>query len=373
VSETEVKSTVAHEFFHALQNAFDAPQTENRRWLAEATATWAQDYIYPDANTEHQYAVWIHTRPDLTLTNRAGQHAYAGWMYWYFLTKRFDDDSIVRQVWELSETMTVLDAVDGVTPGGFVNTFQEFAATLWNRAGFRDDPPYDIYKNDNLLNFVGAPSGYPTPNPEDDLEVSFVNGGVARLSSQYFQYDLTDVGTQTVLFANGYSFELAEGVPDALQSSGTQTLYAKRMDPQDLVGRRVLAFVEKDGTWQNTVYDLTDVAFAPFCREVGSERVDRLALVFVNAEHREDEPFYASPRGLPPRLLASNIGCGKWSGTGTAQEVILEGNDTKFTNVEITKIEFSRDTLTLQEIADGDGQIAFGDELLPPSLSLIHI
>ena len=375
-SEAELKSTMAHEFFHILGYAFDTPNSELRSWLHEATATWAVDYIYPSLNIEHRYVDDLLNLPELTLTSSFSNRPYGSWMYWYFLTKRFEDDSIVRQVWELSETMPVLDAVDGATPGGFVNTFQEFAAALWNRPGFSDNPPYDVYQKDNLVQVPGPSTAVtavkvtneaPMPSPEDDISVMFDGGGVARLSAQYVHYDLTATNVRTVLFANGYSFELAEGVPNALQSSGTQTLYATQMTPEDRMGRKVVALIKQNGSWETEPLDLTDAAFAPFCNDVDSESVEELVLIFVNAEHRDDEPFFASPRGLPPRLLTSNMGCGKWSGSGTAQEVILDGNDTKFTNVEITNIEFTRPKMTLNGMAAGGGQIRFGDERLPPS------
>ncbi len=374
-TEDEVKATTAHEFFHVLGHAFDTPSSEALSWLHEATATWAIDYIYPSLNIEHRTVNDLLKRPQLTLSSLFSTREYGTWMYWYFLTKRFEDDSIVRRVWELSETMPVLDAVDAVTPGGFEDTFQEFAATLWNRPGFSDNPPYNIYQEDGLVELT-SPSGRlsavevthetPMPNPEDDIAFVLDGGGVARLSAQYVHYDLSAANVRTVLFANGYNFELAEGVPNALQSSGTHTLYATELAAEDRVGRKVVALIKQDGNWEPEPLDLSDVAFMPFCNLVDSESAEELVLIFINAEHRDDKPFFAAPRGLPPRLLTSNMGCGKWSGSGSAQEVILNGNDTQFTNVEITNIEFTRPKMTLNGIAAGGGEIRFGDELLPP-------
>ncbi len=49
-------------------------------------------------------------------------------------------------------------------------------------------------------------------------------------------------------------------------------------------------------------------------------------------------------------------------GTGSAQETILDGSDIQFSSLGIQKIQFTRQTLTLDQIADGDGKIRFGDE-----------
>lgn len=368
----KLRSTVAHELFHAVARAFDVPPGSDRKWLTEATAAWAEDFTYPDANTEHEYRKPFLDRPELTLTNRFDDHDYGSWLYFYFLTERFEDVSIVRQAWELGESMSVLDAVNAVSPGGFLNAFPEFAVTNWNRSddpeGFSDNPPYDIYQIDLLDYGAKTTNVQPAPNPEADIAVSFEGGGVARLSAQYVHYDLSNANARTVLFANGYTFELAEGVPEILQGSSSDAmLYAKRMAPDTRVGRKVLALMKQNGAWLPQPFDLTEVAFAPFCKQASSESLEELVLIFINAEHREDEPFYALPAGLPPRLLSSNIGCGKWVGAGGAMQNIIDGGDTEVSLLDIENIEFTRETLTLDEIAAGEGQVHFGDEFLPPS------
>jgi hypothetical protein len=190
----------------------------------------ALDIGVGDDNTEHEYRKPFLDLPELTLLSRFDDHDYGSWLYWYFLTKRFDDDSIVRQVWEQSESMPIVDAVNAVTLGGFVGAFPEFAATNWNRAGFSGNAPYDIYQKDSLIYGAKQTNVQPAPNPEAENFVSFEGGGVARLSAQYVRYDFTNANARTVLFANGYTFELAEGVPEILQSgSSPPTLYAKRM------------------------------------------------------------------------------------------------------------------------------------------------
>lgn len=365
---TPLRAAVAHELFHAIGRAFNVPPGDDRKWLTESTASWAEHATDTEANTEHEYVEAFLDRPWLTLTNRFNDHDYGSWLYWYFLTKRFDDDTIVRQVWEHAESMSMIEAVNAATPGGLLNTFPEFAATNWNLEGVSDNEPYDIYREDSLPDQAQTLLLEAKPNPEKDLPITFEGGGVARLSAQYVRYILTHPDDRTLLFANGYTFELAEGVPEALQSgSSGALLYAKQMTAEARVGRRVLAFIKQKGAWRPQPFDLTNVAFAPFCNEAGSESIEELALVFVNAEHREDEPFYAIPAGLPPRLRASNIGCGKWVGSGGAVQTIIDESRTETSIVDIQSIEFTRETLTLDEIAAGEGQIRFGDEVLPPS------
>lgn len=361
------KATVAHEFFHILAMAFNVPTSEERSWLSESTATWAADFIYPTADWEHGFANRFFESPERTLTHRSGDRDYGAYLYWYFLTKRFGNDDIVRQVWAQSESMSVLEAVNAVTPNGFTNVFAEFAATNWNRPDFHKQAPYDIYMKDGLTHAAKETNETPVANPQADVAVTFTGGGVSRLSAQYVHYDFSNADTRSILFANGYTFKLSEGLPESYQGSGEETPFATRMTAEDRAGRKVLAIVKQKGTWQPQPFDLTNVAFAPFCQEADSESLDELVLIFVNTEHRSDEPFFAAPHGLAPRIYATKVGCGAWTGTAGMRQTVIDGSDVRTTILDIDPIDFSRQTLTLQQIANGAGQIGFGAELTPPN------
>src|SRR6266508_1571207 len=55
-NEKHLLATVAHELMHAYQFAFKISNCGDFRWFEEATATWAEDYVYPDDQDEHDYA-----------------------------------------------------------------------------------------------------------------------------------------------------------------------------------------------------------------------------------------------------------------------------------------------------------------------------
>ncbi|MBW2381096.1 MAG: hypothetical protein JRG70_16380, partial [Deltaproteobacteria bacterium] len=166
----------------------------------------------------------------------------------------------------------------------------------------------------------------------------------------------------------GYTFKLGDGVPPMLQgATGDTTLFAERLSSDVREGRKVLALVKQDGNWESEPLDLTDVAFAPFCQEVTGESLEELVLIFVNAQHRENKPFFAVPQGIAPRLFTTNIGCGKWQGTAEFQQTISDGGDVQTSVVEIESIEFKRPGLTLEQLAAGEGQVLFGDMILPPN------
>ncbi len=85
---------LAHEFMHAIQWSFntsaDCMYPGNYAWMAEATASWAQDYVYPDSNEEHDYVPWFYQGggqpPALTLRN--DKHEYGANIFFFYLCAR---------------------------------------------------------------------------------------------------------------------------------------------------------------------------------------------------------------------------------------------------------------------------------------------
>ena len=104
-AERNLKVTIAHEFFHALQNGYDVYE---KAWLSEATATWVEDEIYDDINDNYQYLPDWFARPwvalDATPKEAAPdqQHWYGSWIFFRFLSEQVKDRAIVRKIWEHS-------------------------------------------------------------------------------------------------------------------------------------------------------------------------------------------------------------------------------------------------------------------------------
>ncbi len=365
---TKLKSNLAHEFMHVLQFTYNVARSwSDYAWLQESTSTWAEHYVFPSDNVEQEDADNYLDDPDIALSSVSGNHEYGAYLYWFFLTEQpGGNDSIIPGVWELAESQGSLEAANSISPGGFTETFREFAAANWNRATFNQNSPYDVYDNDGLAEMASVTQEQPMASPEQVLEVQFERGGVSRLSAQYVHYDFQDANTRSLLFANGYTFNLAKGIPPSLQGAfGDETYYATQLSESQRTGRQVVALVKQNGTWKSTPYDLTDVAFAPFCQEATSESLEELVLIFINAEHREDRPFFAIPTGDPPQLFASNMGCGAWKGTGSASELEFFDDGFVDSNLQVTNVRFTRDTLSLEQIAAGAAQLDFGTETIP--------
>ena len=130
-----LKVTAAHEFFHAVQYAYDA---EDDRWLMEATATWMEERLADDANDNRQYLPYGQAKDPSQPLDSAGGGAlnqYGNWAFFEFLSQRFGRD-VVRQIWNRMaadkkspddySTRAVVKVLK--KKGGFAKVYAEFAA-----------------------------------------------------------------------------------------------------------------------------------------------------------------------------------------------------------------------------------------------------
>lgn len=98
-----LKVTAAHEFFHAIQFAYDFGEDP---WLLESTATWMEERFAPavDDNRAYlRYGQLGRPRVPLDLFETSGYAHYGNWTFWEFVADRLGAD-VVRQVWERAGT-----------------------------------------------------------------------------------------------------------------------------------------------------------------------------------------------------------------------------------------------------------------------------
>jgi hypothetical protein len=145
--QRELNPAAAHEIMHAIQWAFDACDAQ---WLYEATAAWAEDYVFPDAQTEQENAPRYLADPRVSLDSPIRAHQYGAYLLPFFLAGKGRANAIVvRRIWLNARTMTSLDAVDRAMQGGFAKRWKQFALYNWN------SPPVARYRAwDGLV--VGA-------------------------------------------------------------------------------------------------------------------------------------------------------------------------------------------------------------------------
>ncbi|MBN1272227.1 MAG: hypothetical protein JXB26_08135 [Candidatus Aminicenantes bacterium] len=156
LSGDQLKSTLAHELFHAFQFAFDSDES---LWWMEGTAVWATDFIGPHWNKEHVYvphAFESGTHTLKTITSEDGRHEYGIYIFPYYLgmPKKFGF-RIVGQIWRgCKEETKALEAVENVLREDFREVFQDFALLNYDDTSnaIQEEYPETL----NVINSHGA-------------------------------------------------------------------------------------------------------------------------------------------------------------------------------------------------------------------------
>jgi hypothetical protein len=131
--------TAAHEFFHAVQFAYDAFEDQ---WFLESTATWMEDELYDSVNDNVQYLPdGPLGKPRVPLDKGATKfdtccHVYGDWIFFRYLTEKYGP-GLVKSSWNKADASEDTDGPgpDGVGPDMY--SIQAVAKTLSTKGGFR--------------------------------------------------------------------------------------------------------------------------------------------------------------------------------------------------------------------------------------------
>jgi hypothetical protein len=130
--------TLAHEYFHAVQYAYDANEAN---WFLEATATWAEDEVYDSVNDNWNYleygqmgAPWL---PLTTFGGIQGLTHYGNWIFFRYLTERHT-----------------------AKEGGIPTLVREMLQRASNRAGQRDDTALQAIQKELKQRRTPLPKAY---------------------------------------------------------------------------------------------------------------------------------------------------------------------------------------------------------------------
>ena len=174
-----LKVTVAHEYFHAVQFAYDA---EDDGWLMESTATWIEDEVYDEVNDNAFFLNFGQmgdpvafgyplAGPAIPL-DTYDFTAYGNWGFWRHLTETHPDatagiPNLVREIWEALDTTqgpndrTSLDALDAVLAARGTSTPDAYAG-------------FAVANQDPTAHYAEAAAlGYPTaPDAFDPVQLA---------------------------------------------------------------------------------------------------------------------------------------------------------------------------------------------------------
>lgn len=131
------KVTVAHEYFHAVQFAYDVYEA---LWWMEASSTWMEDVVFDVVNDNYNYLGSFFSSPQTALTDDS-YHAYSTFIWNKFLEERLDTVS-VKKIWGGCIYGTVYNATNDSLQSNYGYTFDSALAefTSWNYiTDYRDD------------------------------------------------------------------------------------------------------------------------------------------------------------------------------------------------------------------------------------------
>ena len=98
--------TIAHEFFHTIQGAYDWWEDH---WLMEGTATWMEDVVYDSVNQSRDYlGNSLLTHPTTSLDSAAGAFWYGSWLWYEFLTEWIGSRqapavNVTKGIWQFAD------------------------------------------------------------------------------------------------------------------------------------------------------------------------------------------------------------------------------------------------------------------------------
>ena len=329
-----INQTAAHEITHAITARYNRiAACGEARWLGEATATWAEHFVYPCAQTEQPYAPRFLDTPAVSLEDGADSlHPYAAYLWFLYMTKvtdgpctpggRSSDPAYVPRVWSALTSFDSLHAIDLAIggSGGLRKQWHEFVLYNWNRDQKAGKPYSDYRKSDRLKHKAKeSPDGMP-------IEVRLA-GAVARpyalshlvrhLAATYYHFDLTkDKTIRRVRLLHLYSYDTTGSV-------------------------MVQAILKTDKGWQKAE-DWTGLRQKTLCRDKDNEKFKELVIVISNSEF-DDRSAVLSDNGSATKLQVSALGCSNWQGWATGNFTTGDANPVEHvdssTNAQGVKFE----------------------------------
>jgi hypothetical protein len=260
--------TAAHEYFHATQFAYDAYED---RWLLEATATWAEDELYPDVNDNLQYlqdGPIGHPDKPLDLFPNGCCHQYGTWIFFRYLTEKYPTEegglpTIVREIWERLDGAP--GGPDDDSTQGVSNVLADHGTTFAKTLGLfsaANQFPATSYVEGNL---------YPTaPSTQVTVSGSSKNPGA-------FSRTLDHMSASTVRY-----------VPSGLSQSDWRLGLAFDLADKAKGSTAVVTTVPTSGTPTSTFVKLNSSGNAKVSVPFSSTNVAAVYVTLLNASTRFD-------------------------------------------------------------------------------------
>lgn len=264
----DLQSTTAHELFHCFQ--FEMGLTwydvsSDLDWLTEATAVWAEHFVYQENSTEHQYLEEYFYNLDHDRLSTTGTQEYGSYMLFFFLTDFLSNRGYVPDIlWAASAVKDTMDirgmlmrVIDDIK-----ENYGRFALCNWNL------PPAKYYAD--------TPS-FPDPRrakPEDCIPSgsSMTYHRVQTREKNRYEDFLTPGGMVYRVFHFDAPPEEIEKVRFDFREENPNLQWVKRQ-----------ALIRIGDTWLPEAEDWTGLEYRDFCRKEAHEKVTAVVLILSNA------------------------------------------------------------------------------------------
>ncbi len=248
-----LEPTVAHELFHCFQynlgEAYWKIINQQIDWLEEATATWAENFVYPEINSEQQYLEYYFNNLNRGLVYRDNAYEYGSYLWFFFLSQHLGRDSHIKTVLEKAKNGQVKKAIKN-SVSDFADVFAEFSTFNWNQ------PPAELYQD--------TPS-FPQEIPTEKI-IGYVGIGVP----EQFDYQ-APMGPGQAHYAD-YIFP---GTADKIKN--VKFTFKNKND-----NFRRIAFVLIGDRWER--FNWSEVEEVEFCRRQDEENVKQVIVISANSD-----------------------------------------------------------------------------------------
>ncbi|HTE61229.1 MAG TPA: hypothetical protein VK631_12830 [Solirubrobacteraceae bacterium] len=191
-----MRFTLAHELFHAFQNAFPYKgRCTDYTGFDEASANWAAHAAFPEDDSEHFFDFMMGSATGDSVDDRG----YHGWPFVLWMAKTFGERSI-RTAYEQFRSKLRAPGIDTAI-GGFRSHLLDFVKHGWNQDPFATFKQWDRFENPAMKHFV--------PIPETHLflagqasRTGYVPASLYGRARDYNRYRITDEKVRELAFRN---------------------------------------------------------------------------------------------------------------------------------------------------------------------------
>jgi hypothetical protein len=276
---------LAHEFFHAVQNAYSFRKTcaGSVDWLLESTAVWAEYFTYP------RNGFTLSRTPAPIRTKVGFGVPYASWVFWYAMAHDHGGAKVIKDALEALDgakpqtTVAAVGTLDGALDIGLRKGLEDFAAYAWNQdpIGAPGFPYTDDYRTWQIESNLPSSPRAPTPLQLAGATLKTVQlglrGTLAFGDRRYTSLTIPDAKVRELRWTNGFSGLRGLDVQAYLHVSG--------------------------GTWR--VEDWSLKPTVTLCRDEPGDNVDKIIIATTNA----DIAGLVAYDGFPPDTMRLRSQC----------------------------------------------------------------